>query len=71
MDNRSFCLVQLCVEINPWFYQGRKTALAKPKRASLMQAQTRLINSKTSKYNSKGLASALLKYKEDLTNENK
>ena len=32
-------LVPSGLEINPWFYQGLKTALAKPKWASSKQAQ--------------------------------
>ena len=62
-------LVPLGVEINPWFYQGREKASSKAKTGELKASPSHLPINKTSKYNSKGLATALLKYKEALSNE--
>ena len=57
-------MVSSDVEINPRFYRGKKKrAELQKKKASLMRAE-RLKNKKNLVYNSSGLATALLKYKE-------
>ena len=55
----------------PLVLPGVKEGFSKAKTGELDASLAHLKISKTSKYNSKGLATALLKYKEDLTNENK
>ena len=53
----------------PLVLPGEEKTSAKPKRAELKASPYHLPINKTSKYNSKGLATALLKYKEALSNE--
>ena len=53
----------------PLVLPGVKEGFSKAKTGELKASPTHLIIYKTSKYNSKGLATALLKYKEVLNNE--
>ena len=55
----------------PLVLPGVKEGFSKAKTGELNASPAHLKISKTSKYNSKGLATALLKYEEELTNENK
>ena len=55
----------------PLVLPGVKEGLSKAKTGELNASPAHLKISKPSKYNSKGLATALLKYEEELTNENK
>ena len=55
----------------PLVLPGVREGFSKAKTGELDASPAHLKTSKTSKYNSKGLATALLKYEEELTNENK
>jgi hypothetical protein len=57
-------LVSSDVEINPRFYRGKKKSFSREKNGELKASRKELEKNKTSKYNSSGLATALLKYKE-------
>ena len=53
----------------PLVLPGVKEGFSKAKTGELDASPTHLKRNKTSKYNSKGLATALLKYEEELNNE--
>ena len=64
MTEVGICLVSSDVEINPRFYRGKKKSFGRDKNGELKASRKELEKNKTSKYNSSGLATALLKYKE-------
>ena len=51
-------------KISPRFYRGKKKSFSREKNGELKASRKELEKNKTSKYNSSGLATALLKYKE-------
>ena len=57
-------MVPLGVEINPRYSRGVKKDFSKAKTGELEASPKELKENQTSKYNSSGLAAALLKYKE-------
>ena len=69
---RSFFMIGAFMRGNkPLVLPGVKEGFSKAKTGELDASPAHLKIIKTSKYNSKGLATALLKYEEELTNENK